>query len=113
MENHIKTLNQSGLSIIATVMIMMILALFAAIGVSLVTTGSNIGLQEEQGVQAFYIAEGGMEKAVYKFKTGTSCNPLSPTNLNETDTILGQGKFTIASTLYNPTSTTLSAGIDA
>ena len=58
--------SQSGLSIIATVMVMMILALFAAVAVSLVTTGSSIGLQEEQGVEAFYIAEGGMHYAAKK-----------------------------------------------
>ncbi|MFZ3122204.1 MAG: hypothetical protein WA104_02390 [Thermodesulfovibrionales bacterium] len=57
MENHIKTLNQSGLSIIATVMIMMILALFAAVAVSFVMTGTGVGIQEEQGDAAFYIAE--------------------------------------------------------
>lgn len=105
-----KLLNNSGFSIIATVMVMMILALFAAVAVSLVTTGSNIGLQEEQGDAAFYIAEGGLEKAVYKFKTGTACN-----SLGETDTSLGQGTFTIAgpaATLYT-LSNTLSAGIAA
>lgn len=106
-----KLLNNSGLSIIATVMAMMILALFAAVAVSLVTTGSSIGLQEEQGDAAFYIAEGGMEKAIYKFKTGTACALVSS---GETDIPLGNGKFTIdSSTLYNPTSTTLSADIDA
>lgn len=106
-----KLLNNSGLSIIATVMVMMLLALFAAVGVSLVTTGSSIGLQEEQGDAAFYIAEGGIEKAIYKFKTGTACALVSS---GETDIPLGQGTFTIdSSTLYNPTSTTLSADIDA
>jgi hypothetical protein len=56
--------NHSGLSIIATVMVMMILALFAAAAVSLVTSGSNIGLQEEQGDAAFYIADGGLQYAI-------------------------------------------------
>jgi hypothetical protein len=55
--------NNSGLSIIATVMLMMILALFAAIGVSLVTTGSNVAVQEERGLEAFYIADGGLQYA--------------------------------------------------
>ena len=52
---------QSGMSIIATVMIMMILALFAAAAVSLITTAAGTGIQEERGVQAFYIADGGIE----------------------------------------------------
>ncbi|MDP3260079.1 MAG: hypothetical protein Q8M34_05785 [Thermodesulfovibrionales bacterium] len=55
--------SQSGLSIIATVMVMMILALFAAVGVSLVTTGSNVAVQEERGLEAFYIADGGLQYA--------------------------------------------------
>lgn len=53
--------NNSGVSIIATVLVMLLLALFGAVVVTLVTTGANIGVQEEQGVQAFYIAEGGLE----------------------------------------------------
>jgi len=56
--------NNSGLSIVATVMIMMILALFAAAAVSLVTTGTSTGIQEERGTQAFYIADGGLQYAV-------------------------------------------------
>lgn len=52
--------SQSGLSIVATVMIMLILALFAAAAVSLVTTATGTGIQEERGVGAFYIADGGM-----------------------------------------------------
>ena len=58
--------NQSGLSIVATVMVMMILALFAAAAVSLITTAAGTGIQEERGTQAFYIAEGGMQYTLKK-----------------------------------------------
>jgi len=57
MENHIKTLNQSGLYLIATILALLIFSLFIAVAVSLVTTGANIGVQETQGQQAFYIAQ--------------------------------------------------------
>lgn len=81
-----KLLNNSGFSIIATVMVMMILALFAAVAVSLVTTGSNIGLQEEQGDAAFYVAEGGLQ---YAEKANNFPNyAVSSTNL-------GDGSFTV------------------
>lgn len=56
--------NQTGVSIIATVLTLLMLAVFGAVIVSLVTTGSNIGLQEEQGVQALYVAEAGLQKAL-------------------------------------------------
>ena len=79
-------LNNSGFSVIATVMVMMILALFAAVAVSMVTTGSNIGLQEEQGDAAFYIAEGGLQ---YAEKANNFPNyAVSSTNL-------GDGSFTV------------------
>lgn len=73
------------MSIIATVMIMMILALFAAIGVSLVTTGSNVAVQEERGLEAFYIADGGLQYAIktYNFP-----------NFVVTPKPLGEGSFT-------------------
>lgn len=73
------------MSIIATVMIMMILALFAAIGVSLVTTGSNVAVQEERGLEAFYIADGGLQYAAK--------NQNFP-NFVVASTNLGEGSFT-------------------
>ncbi len=90
-----KLLNNSGLSIIATVMVMMLLALFAAVGVSLVTTGSSIGLQEEQGDAAFYIAEGGLEYTLAKNKGSV---PNYSTNGNYIP--LGSGEFKVDTPAY-------------
>jgi type II secretory pathway pseudopilin PulG len=107
MGNHIKTHNQSGLSIVATVMVMMILALFAAVAVSLVTTGAGTGIQEERGTQAFYIADGGMQytlkKNTYPYYDGDYDPPLSDYPIS--DIALGDGSFTV-------TVPTLSSGID-
>lgn len=79
--------NQSGFSIVATVMIMMILALFAAAAVSLITTAAGTGIQEERGTQAFYIADGGMQytlkKNTYPYYAVASTN-------------LGDGSFTVS-----------------
>lgn len=89
-----KLLNQSGLSIVATVMIMMILALFAAAAVSLITTAAGTGIQEERGTEAFYIADGGMR---YTLKKNTypyyDIYDATPTPL--TDRPLGNGSFTL------------------
>ena len=83
MGNYLRLSNNSGLSIVATVMIMLILALFAAAAVSLVTTGAGTGIQEERGTQAFYIADGGLQYAVkanlfpyFTVASGASPKPL-------------------------------------
>lgn len=79
--------NQSGFSIVATVMIMMILALFAAAAVSLITTAAGTGIQEERGTQAFYIADGGMQ---YTLKKNTYPDyDTAASSIN-----LGDGSFT-------------------
>lgn len=96
MGNHLKSKSNAGLSLIATILALLIFSLFIAVAVSLVTTGSNIGLQEEQGVQAFYIAEGGMQ---YTLRANTYCAYNSPS------TSLGSGNFITASQLYNTTVT--------
>lgn len=80
--------NQSGLSIVATVMIMMILALFAAAAVSLVTTAAGMGIQEERGTQAFYIADGGMQYTLKKNTYPYYDDSASSVNL-------GDGSFTV------------------
>ena len=115
---------QSGFSIVATVMIMMILALFAAVAVSLVTTGAGIGLQEEQGDAAFYIAEGGLEKASYYIinqedsacTADETCACDGLTGADFTNVSLGAGTFTVTSPDSDQkyiTTATLNTGIDA
>ena len=114
--------SQSGLSIIATVMVMMILALFAAVGVSLVTTGAGIGMQEEQGAEAFYIAEAGLQKTLnYIIKqkgascaTSETCACTDAAAYANTNPSIGAGSFNVSTTptqITNPT--TLSVAIIA
>lgn len=55
--------NKNGASLIAAVLVLLIFSLFIAVAVSLVTTGANIALQEEQGIQALFIADGGLQYA--------------------------------------------------
>lgn len=92
--------SNSGVSLIATVLTLLIFALFIAIAVSLVTTGSNISLQEEQGTQSLFIADGGLEfSAVFNFPNHDGWS--TPV----TNKPLGAGTFTL-------TVPTLSANID-
>lgn len=83
-----KLLNNSGLSLIATILTLLIFSLFIAVAVSLVTTGANIGVQETQGQQAFYIAEGGLQ---YAIRTNNFPNFIVNPSVN-----LGDGSFTTA-----------------
>lgn len=105
MGNYLKLQNNSGLSLIATVLALLLFSLFIAVAVSLVTTGSNIGLQEEQGVQALFIAEGGLEWGLRKLSEGTKCDNTAPNSLDDISTppiSLGIGNFTLSGTEYKP-----------
>lgn len=84
----LKQSSSSGISLIATVLTLMIFALFIAIAVSLVTTGSNIGLQEEQGMQALFIADSGLQ---YTVKRNNFPNYGVSPAVN-----LGRGSFTVS-----------------
>ena len=83
-------IKNSGLSVLAVVLSMLILSLFAAVGVSVITTQSSVGLGEEQGLQAFYIADGGLQYAL-------NYGDLNPCNLNTPTLRLGEGEFFVNS----------------
>ncbi len=78
----------SGLSIVATILALLIFSLFIAVAVSLVTTGAHIGVQETQGQQAFYIAEGGIHYAAVTL--------IFPNYIVNPAINLGAGSFTTA-----------------
>ncbi|MDP2278740.1 MAG: hypothetical protein Q8K51_11005 [Nitrospirota bacterium] len=100
MGNYLRADNQSGFSIVATVMIMMILALFAAAAVSLITTAAGTGIQEERGVQAFYIADGGMQYTLKKNTYPYYAVTPPPTYY------LGDGSFTVSVPILDSNITT-------
>ena len=83
-----KYLNNSGLSIVATVLVLLALALLSLSGVSLVTTGTGVGIQEERGLEAFYIADGGLQ---YTARQISSLILPSLPSVN-----LGNGSFTVS-----------------
>lgn len=85
---------ESGISIVAVILSLLILSLFSAVAVSLITTSGSIGLEEEQGFQALYIAEGGME---YALLSGDTCN----CNYNDLPRMLGEGSFLANSVFVN------------
>ncbi|MDP2166725.1 MAG: pilus assembly PilX N-terminal domain-containing protein [Thermodesulfovibrionales bacterium] len=83
---------ESGLSIIAVILGLLILSVFGAAAVSIISTQANISLQEEQGLQAFYIAEGGLQ---YALANRTYCN------YNTLSFDLGEGSFFVNAVFSN------------
>lgn len=102
--------NQSGVSLIAAIFIIVILAFMGMVFLTLFTATSSTSINELQSTQALYVAEGGMERAVYQYrKDGTACAALVNNNIP-----LGSGNFTTTGTLYSTSpSTTLSGAIGA
>jgi Tfp pilus assembly protein PilX len=87
--------SQSGVSLIAAIFIIVVLAFMGVMFVSLINTGSLTSVNDMQSAQAFSIAEGGVEHAKrflrpygnwYAFTT----DPLAVA----TDQSLGSGSFT-------------------
>ncbi|MGD2081145.1 MAG: hypothetical protein PVG55_01380 [Nitrospirota bacterium] len=80
-----------GISAVGAVLALLIFSLLVTVAVSLVTTGASTGLQEELGIKAFYIAEGGLR---YALKNGTA--PCGYDHLSPVP--LGGGSFVVNAT---------------
>jgi len=100
--------DQHGVSLIAAVFIIVILAFMGMMFISMVTTSSVTATNDLLSAQALDVAEGGIEFALYQFKSGTVCTALANSNVS-----LGRGSFTVTSTLYSPAATVLTANITA
>ncbi len=97
--------NQKGVSIIAAVFIIVILAFMGVIFLALFTTSNSSSVNDLQSAQALSVAEGGAEYAILQFNAGTACNALVYAQT------LGAGNFATNGVLYNPAPTTLQVAI--
>lgn len=104
MIKHIN--NNSGLSIVATILTLLMFSLFIAVAVSLVTTGAHIGVQEEQGDQAFYIADGGIQ---YVLAFAQDTNTIPNYSTHDTWINLGNGTFKVDTLTYLESAVAVSA----
>ena len=80
--------NQKGASIIAVIAVMLILAVMGTTLISLVTTGSDVSVNQLQSEQALNVAEGGAEYAIRQLKD-------SPGYAGGAGISLGSGTFDI------------------
>lgn len=80
--------SQKGVSIIAVVATMLILSVMGVVLVSLVTTGSDISVNQLRSEQALNIAEGGKEYALKQLRD-------NPSYTGDANKPLGNGSFTV------------------
>lgn len=78
---------QEGVSIIAAIFIIVILAFMGLVFLTLFTTTSSTSVNELQSTQALYVAEGGKEYALQRLKDDSSYT-------GEANKPLGNGSFT-------------------
>lgn len=107
--NETQPLNrQRGFLLITAVVMIVVAALLLTVMLFLGATGNESSAGHSQSKQALFVAETGMERALYDFKNGTACASLSYSGVS-----IGQGSFTATGTLYSPAGTTLSSNINA
>jgi len=107
--------NQKGVTVIAAVATLLIFSLMGMVVVSLVGTETYSAIHQEQTLEAYWIAEGGIHRAVtYMSREDGSCTAISGAAAFTT-VPLGRGTFTVTATRYNPSPTAIddSDGITA
>jgi DNA-binding beta-propeller fold protein YncE/Tfp pilus assembly protein PilX len=93
-----------GISLISVVIAMLLLALLGSVMVSMVTSERYVGVNQIQGASAQYLAEAGLERALfYFFNQQQSC----VTDANVFNVTLGNGRYNVATVLYAPAALTL------
>lgn len=99
---------QRGFLLIAAVVLIVAAALLLTVMVFLGAAGTMSSAGHSQSGQALFVAESGIERALYGFtREGAACGSLNYS------AGFGQGSFSTVGTLYAPAATTLSAAISA
>src|SRR4030067_3480556 len=117
MGNYLRLKNQSGVSLIAAIFIIVILAFMGMVFLTLFTVTSSTSINELQSTQALYVAEGGIERSIRYFTSPTLTEREACASISAANTSLGSGQFSLTieagSPFYSSTATTLSGGIVA
>jgi len=103
--------NEKGVTVIAAVATLMVLSLMGTVVVSLVGIENYSALHQAQTLEAHWIAEAGIQRALtYLSREDGSCSAITGAAAF-TNVSLGRGTFTVTATRYLPSPTTLSANI--
>jgi hypothetical protein len=105
--------NERGVTVIAAVATLMVLSLMGTVVVSLVGIENYSALHQAQTVEAYWIAEAGIQRALtFMSRESGNCTAITG-QAPFTNVTVGRGTFTVTATRYNPSPTTLSADITA
>jgi len=103
--------NEKGVTVVAAVATLMVLSLMGTVVVSLVGIENYSALHQAQALEAHWIAEAGIQRALtYMSREDGSCTTITGA-AQFTNVTLGRGTFTVTATRYLPSPTTLSANI--
>ncbi len=105
--------NQQGLMLVAALVLVIILGVVAVIVARIATTDLAASSEQADAVDAFAIANSGLERAVYELSRvdpsdRTACADLAGTFGTQN---FGHGQYNISGTHYHPTGVTLSVNI--
>jgi hypothetical protein len=103
--------NEKGVTVVAAVATLMVLSLMGTVVVSLVGIENYSALHQAQTLEAHWIAEAGIQRALtYMSREDGSCTAITGA-APFTNVTLGRGTFTVTATRYLPSPTSLSAAI--
>ena len=94
-----KNINQNGVSLIAAIFILVVLAFMGVMFVSLINTSSLTSVNDMQSAQALYIAEGGVEFAQYSLAQNLDWYTSAKDPISTGAQNLGVGSFITTTTL--------------
>src|SRR4030065_1764836 len=88
-------INQSVVSLIAAIFIIVILAFMGMVFLTLFTVTSSTSINELQSTQALYVAEGGIERSIRYFTSPTLTEREACASISAANTSLGSGQFSL------------------
>lgn len=104
---------KNGYLLIGAVVLVLVFGLVATSITYIAITESHTAANRLEGQRAFNIAQAGLHKGLYGvINRVTTCSAITG-NPDFTDIIFAGGDFSVTGTLYNPSSTTLTANINA
>jgi hypothetical protein len=98
--------NKRGISLIAVIIVMLVVATLAFVVSSVMSTGNMASILDMQAQQAFYIAEAGLKHVIFKLKDDSDYRA-SPAAVAED---FGDGSFSVTVTKSGSTFTLTSTG---
>lgn len=104
---------QTGSLLIPVIFLVIVVSVIATTIMYLTFNRSTRLYNDAKRVDAYYIAQAGIERATYALLTNTIADQVSCPNIaaNFTSVSFGDGQFSLTSTFYNPTTTTLTAAV--